>query len=195
MSLFTDKKDPLYFWKPTEEVTGVFSQWFMKSFIGGDPFNILKDIFGEDISKFQDQTFICREQWMMALKALLFAKGEFKDINLQIFYKMMNSTSPRSIKQFGRDVKGFTVPQWCEWRYKIVVSGNYLQFSQDEDLKKSLLDTNNRYLAEASPYDQIWGVGYNEIDAKKNINDWPGKITRLNLLGLALMDVRDKLRK
>ena len=84
---------------------------------------------------------------------------------------MMNSTSPRSIKQFGRDVKGFTVSQWCEWRYKIVVSGNYLQFSQDEDLKKILLDTNNRYLAEASPYDQIWGVGYNEIDAKKNIND------------------------
>lgn len=33
------------------------------------------------------------------------------------------------------------------------------KFSQNENLKKQLLDTNDDILADASPYDKIYGIG------------------------------------
>lgn len=48
------------------------------------------------------------------------------------------------------------------------------------------------YLVEASPVDEIWGVGLSKESAKiEDPNNWRGE----NLLGFALMEVRDKLNK
>lgn len=55
----------------------------------------------------------------------------------------------------------------------------YLKFSQNKDICKILLDTENSYLVENSPTDYIWGSG----------KDNTGK----NLLGHALMDIRKKM--
>lgn len=52
-----------------------------------------------------------------------------------------------------------------------------------------LLETGDRLLVEASPYDKIWGVGYSAANAAANEGNW-GE----NLLGKALMRVRDRLR-
>ena len=46
-----------------------------------------------------------------------------------------------------------------------------------------------RELVEASPLDRIWGVGFAEKNAAANKQKWG-----LNLLGKALMDVRERLR-
>ncbi|MDN5480552.1 MAG: NADAR family protein, partial [Chryseobacterium sp.] len=44
---------------------------------------------------------------------------------------------------------------------------------------------------EASPYDTIWGIGMLETDSRaKNPANWDGE----NLLGFALMEVRDQIR-
>ena len=53
-----------------------------------------------------------------------------------------------------------------------------------------LFSTNNKILVEASPYDTIWGIGQN-ADAinSKDPHNWKGE----NLLGFALMEVRDLL--
>jgi ribA/ribD-fused uncharacterized protein len=56
-------------------------------------------------------------------------------------------------------------------------------------LKHQLIDTKDSILVEASPYDKIWGIGLDEKDAKIKI--WKGE----NLLGNALMDIRDILDK
>lgn len=53
-----------------------------------------------------------------------------------------------------------------------------------------LLATGERELAEASPMDRIWGVGFVEKDAGANRHSW-GE----NLLGKALMTVRERLRE
>lgn len=78
-----------------------------------------------------------------------------------------------------------------EWRkYEIVKSGNLAKFSQDENLKEFLLSTGDKIIVEASPYDSIWGIGMGVKD--ENIEDptaWKGE----NLLGFALMEVRDLL--
>lgn len=71
--------------------------------------------------------------------------------------------------------------------------GNVHKFTLSEDaerLREMLLATGNRELVEASPRDRIWGIGFGEKNAGANRHRW-GK----NLLGKALMDVRDKLRE
>lgn len=189
---------PIYFWKEDVKKYGphaVFSQWYLTDFVGDVkvPYDLEKEL-GDHFKLLQGLTFKSREHWMMALKALLYAKGKFKAPNLQVFRKIIATKSPSNVKNMGRDVVGFTEDFWKEWRYKIVVNGNYLQFSQDDKLKKILLNTGNRIIVEASPYDRIYGIGYNAKDAVSNRDKWPGEDDRMNLLGKALMEVRETLQ-
>ena len=73
-----------------------------------------------------------------------------------------------------------------------MLNGNYKKFSQDPKLKNFLLQTGDKILTEASPYDGVWGIKMSESD--ENVQDplrWRGQ----NLLGFALMEVRDVLRE
>ena len=72
-----------------------------------------------------------------------------------------------------------------------VVEGNKAKFSQNPDIKEFLLSTRDAIIAEASPYDNIWGIGLDREQALKGtVEQWKGE----NLLGCVLMDVRDWLR-
>lgn len=53
-----------------------------------------------------------------------------------------------------------------------------------------MLATGDRELVEASPDDRIWGIGFEAVKADANRDQW-GE----NLLGLALMNVRKRLRE
>ncbi|GAB3993979.1 hypothetical protein GCM10028807_30610 [Spirosoma daeguense] len=54
-----------------------------------------------------------------------------------------------------------------------------------------MLNTKDRILVEASPVDRIWGIGLAaDNDRAENPKLWNG----LNLLGFALMEVRDRLK-
>ena len=73
-----------------------------------------------------------------------------------------------------------------------------LKFSCNEDLKEKLLNTGNKVLIETSPFDSVYGIGldYYGCSLNKqqfdlfNVEDWQGS----NLLGFALMQVRDELK-
>ena len=123
------------------------------------------------------------EQFMMAEKARIFNDNKTRDL-------ILSSTHPKQAKDLGRKVMGFDEEIWRNERYNIVKRGNFAKFSQDERLKEFLLQTGNRVLVEASPVDKIWGIGM-AVDDKnvENPHMWRG----LNLLGFALMDVRDEL--
>lgn len=125
------------------------------------------------------------EQWMMAEKARTFNDEE----TLQ---KILFYPSPAVQKKLGRQVKNYNDEVWASKRFDAVVKGNYAKFSQNERLKKILLDTGNKILVEASPTDRIWGIGLSEYDIRcTDESKWRGQ----NLLGKALMEVRDMLRK
>ncbi|MBQ1433239.1 MAG: NADAR family protein [Ruminococcus sp.] len=127
--------------------------------------------------------YSCAEQFMMASKAQLFGDSE-------ILEKILRSNDQETIKALGREVRGFNSDIWDEHKFTIVFYGNLMKFSQNEDLRRYLLSTDGKILAEASPYDGIWGIKLSSDDegAMKPVK-WKGE----NLLGFALMQVRDEL--
>ena len=102
--------------------------------------------------------------------------------------KIIKTKSPRQMKSLGRKVNGFDEGTWDKHKVAVVEKANLLKFSQNEDLKQLLLSTKGKTLAEASPFDKIWGIGYTAENARKNQSEWG-----TNLLGKALMKVRDSL--
>ena len=71
------------------------------------------------------------------------------------------------------------------------MEGNKAKFGQNPELKEFLLSTDDAILVEASPYDTIWGIGMDrETALNSKVEDWKGE----NLLGCALMEVRDWLK-
>ncbi|WP_081296938.1 NADAR family protein [Gilliamella apicola] len=80
---------------------------------------------------------------------------------------------------------------WNQHKKESVFAGNYAKFSQNGELKQYLLSTKDKVLAEASPYDKIWGISLSIDDEMRfNITKWRGK----NLLGKVLMQVREVLK-
>lgn len=124
------------------------------------------------------------EQYMMSQKALLFGDNK-------IYSEIMNAGHPNEYKSLGRKISGFDEKVWNANKTDIVIKGNTAKFSQNQELKYFLLNTNNRILVEASPYDKIWGIGMKSDDTRcENPVLWNGE----NLLGFCLMEVRDIIK-
>jgi len=127
----------------------------------------------------------CVEQFMMAEKAKTFEDWSTRK-------KILKASKPREQKKLGREVRGFKKKMWKKVRLKIVVNGCYAKFTQNQNLKEQLLATKDCVLVEASPSDNIWGIGLGEHRKEaRSMSTWCG----LNLLGIALMIARDRIRK
>lgn len=125
------------------------------------------------------------EHYMMAGKARLFGDDE-------MLARILDSAHPHEAKKLGRKVRGFTQEAWLEHRSRIVIEGNLAKFRAHDDLRAWLLGTGDRVLVEASPVDRIWGIGLKgENPRALDPSQWRGH----NLLGFALMSVRDQLRE
>ncbi|KUP95736.1 NADAR family protein [Thermobifida cellulosilytica] len=123
------------------------------------------------------------EHYMMAEKARLFGDEATRR-------RVLEAPHPRAAKELGRRVRGFAEEVWAEHRYAVVVRGNRAKFTQNPDLGAFLAGTGDRVLVEASPVDRIWGIGLAADDERAaTVAQWRG----LNLLGFALMDVREEL--
>ena len=126
----------------------------------------------------------CAEQYMMSEKAKLFNDQE-------IYQLILKESSQAKIKKLGRCIKNFNEAIWNKNKVSIVIQGNILKFSQNIELKNFLIETGNKILVEASPYDKIWGIGLDENNPDcRNPFKWKGE----NLLGFSLMEVRDIIK-
>jgi len=121
---------------------------------------------------------------MMAEKARLFGDEA-------VLAQILGSASPKRHKALGRKVRHFEDRVWKAKALDIVVAGNLAKFAQNPDMKTVLLATGEKTLVEASPRDNLWGIGLRADDGRVyDPSQWRGK----NLLGQALMTVRDMLR-
>ena len=143
---------------------GIFSNWYGCEFT--DP--ITKIVFANT------------EQAFMWQKAHFFQDIETRN-------DIMLEDCPKRAKALGREIKHFNELAWTFVRFGMMSYVNYLKFSQNSELNRSLLNTGERVLVEASPVDKIWGVGLAEDDPRIDFPEqWRGK----NLLGHSLMAVR-----
>lgn len=160
----------LFFWGHTEKQFSTvskacFSQWYPSAFT-------VDGIY-----------YATAEHYMMAAKARLFDDP-------QVLQQILKADSPGLAKSLGRKVQGFVRETWNEHCLSIVITGNLAKFSQHPELAQFLLATDDRILVEASPVDEIWGIGLAEDSANiTNPLTWRGQ----NLLGFALMAVREQL--
>jgi ribA/ribD-fused uncharacterized protein len=161
----------LFFWghqpSKTGEVTKTcFSQWYAAAFTVDGVF------------------YPSAEHFMMAGKARLFGDEE-------TLAEILVAPDPKTAKALGRKVRDFDEAIWKQNARRLVTEGNLAKFGQNEDLKTFLLGTGESVLVEASPYDRIWGIGLKAGDERaRHPKTWQGQ----NLLGFALMDVREQLR-
>jgi ribA/ribD-fused uncharacterized protein len=157
----------VFFWGHQPGKNGVtascFSQWYAAPFV------------------VEGQHYPTAEHFMMAEKAALFGDQATRA-------QVLQASNPGAAKALGRQVCGFDETAWLENRFSIVTRANEAKFSQNVELGQFLKMTGSRVLVEASPVDRIWGIGLAQDDEKVNNPDqWRG----LNLLGFALMQVRD----
>lgn len=154
-----------FFWQK-DKFSGVFSQWFHAPFV---------------IEGIRYET---AEQYMMAKKALLFNDYEH-------YVLIMNEANPQRCKALGKDVRNFDAACWDRCKEEIVYNGNYAKFDQNIKVRKYyLFNTGDTILAEASPFDTVWGIGLEASDPDAtDPSKWKGQ----NLLGKILMRVRSDL--
>ena len=152
------------FHNPNEE-NGYLSNWYLSKFI------------------VDDITYSSMEQYMMYQKAICFNDTEISE-------KILSTDDVSKIKRLGREISNYDENYWNGVRQIIVYEGLIAKFSQNKDLKNKLIETKDCFLAECAVKDKIWGIGLSMSDPNRFNKDlWNGK----NLLGYALMKVRDKL--
>lgn len=125
------------------------------------------------------------EQALMFRKSMLFGAGH-------VAKQILAATTPKQCKDLGRSREiPFNQEVWDREKFRIYKEVLIDKFLSSETLRNSLLSTGDKVLAEASPFDKIWGIGLSSThpDATNPIK-WKGQ----NLLGKVLMEVRDVVR-
>jgi ribA/ribD-fused uncharacterized protein len=160
----------IHFWGPNPRVPGQIDEsclcnWYPAGFIAGDT------------------VYRTTEHYLMAEKARLFGD---EDIRAQI----LAAETPLEAQTLGRWIANFEEARWRQQRVSSVIDGNLCKFRQNPALSLYLRKTAPCVLVETSPWDAVWGVGLDRTSPKASDPlQWKG----LNLLGFALMEVRERL--
>lgn len=171
----------VYFW------FGPFSNWSKSTLFSGaralDELRPLLDAQSYGYPQSHDpmtvaiasHSFVCGEQWMMAIKAWVFRDATRLEM-------ILAESEPKRQKALGREVTNFEPKFWDAICVPVVAAGTIARFEVNPRLLKQMLDTGDRAFVEGSPFDRLWGVGIRWDDPKiEDQRNWRGK----NLLGQA----------
>ena len=160
---------------PKEDIVFFFSK---------DPENKEFSSFYDTVFKLDDVEYKSAEHAFQAIKSKTFGDDEH-------FAKILKAKSAQSAKSFGKKVEKFEESVWNEKKDEVMKSILRAKFSQNPEIRKKLLDTGDKLLAEANPRDTYWGIGTSSSTAiAKNPTKWKGQ----NKLGKMLMELRTELR-
>lgn len=151
-----------------------------------DKYGCFSNFYNIEFVDEEGTKFYNSEQYFMLQKCKLF------DPNGSTYKAILSEKNPTKVKALGRKINNYNDEIWEKQRYDVMKKGVYLKFSQNQDIKNILLSTDNKILYEASPYDKIWGIGFNTTDAQKTSNRT--KFGR-NLLGKVLIEIRELLKQ
>ena len=105
---------------------------------------------------------------------------------------ILESNNPQEAKNYGRKVLNFDSEKWdlvkCDFMYKALQA----KFYGDRGLRSYLMRKahKGKFFVEASPYDNIWGIGMSENDKDLFHTELWGE----NLLGKLLNKLYDEIK-
>ncbi|KAI6243192.1 NADAR family protein [Aphelenchoides fujianensis] len=134
--------------------------------------------------QYDGHDFHTSEQAFMYAKAKQFGDDDAKE-------KILAEWDPRACKSLGRAVRNFDEAVWTRVSYDTMLSVLRAKFSQHTALRNFLTNTVDAMIVEAAPRDRIWGIGMGENNPQ--VAD-PSKHRGRNLLGKALMEIREEFR-
>ena len=125
------------------------------------------------------------EQYIMFRKCQIF--GEDDSARL-----VMGTNDPAEQQKIARHASGYNETVWGGICQAVAFRGLLAKFTQNEDLKKQLLETGDAYLVECAKTDRRWACGVRlDDEGRRDIQNWKGR----NILGFTLMEVRAALRQ
>jgi hypothetical protein len=161
--------------EPKEEIVFFFSK---------EPTNKEFSSFYDTTFKIDDVEYKSAEHAFQAIKAKTFGDDAS-------FTKIVKSKSAQSAKSFGKKVEKFEDAVWDAKKDEVMKQILRAKFSQNPAIRKLLLDTGDKILAEANPRDTYWGIGTSSTTTiAKNPEKWKGQ----NKLGKFLIELRSELR-
>ena len=159
------EEDVICFHLPSEP-NGYLSNWYLSSF------------------ELDGIRFSSAEQYIMYQKCMLFGDKESAGM-------ILATDDPAEQQAIGKDASGYIDKVWDGMRQLTAVRGLLAKFSQNEELKEQLLATGDAWLVECARKDVIWACGFRlEDEERLDASKWRGK----NILGFALMEVRNRLK-
>jgi ribA/ribD-fused uncharacterized protein len=188
------------------KILGFYSQsdahGYMSNFYKS-PFKVsIKNFNVTDLEKMADSDgnlcFTNSEQAFMMFKGLTFLDRNYSK-NIEVLTQLMSETEPNAIKKLGRqlvctskDGAPFDEETWKKERCSCMYDSLWYKFTQNTDIYKQFLDTDDKHLVEATQNDKNWGNGLHmsSDDLQK-----PTKWTGTNLLGECLMVLRDRFKE
>jgi ribA/ribD-fused uncharacterized protein len=157
-------------------------------FFSGNPaLNEFKEFSNMHEAKIQVDgiTFPTVEHYFQWSKAKMFGDAEIQT-------KILKTVSPKSVKSYGKKVKGFDEESWSAKKDEVMRVAVKAKLMQHPDILKKLRDTGVRPIAEADPRGKYWGIGTSADTSKaKDVAKWPGK----NVMGKILMELRTELKE
>lgn len=124
------------------------------------------------------------EHYFQAMKA-----KAFNDV--EIYEKIVKAKTAKAAKALGKKVKNFVTEVWDAKRDLIMETGLRAKFVQHPELRKELMETEDKVIGEADPRDTYWGIGTSmDLEKAKSPSKWRGQ----NKLGKMLMNLRSDFK-
>lgn len=158
----TNRQDMIAFWK-TFESYGCLSQWyneadghftFKQSSIPDSLFYNLEQTLlcidqQMDLSLIEDVKFDCLQRFIVMGKVLLFNK---------IKVRRLRQSELSELNSFELGIRNVDFNVWSQINLIWTTIGNYLKF-QNSNLRSVLQRSSGKFLANANPYDKLFGIG------------------------------------
>lgn len=158
--------DAVFFYRPMEP-HGYLSNWYPAAFT------------------LDGKAFSSTEQYFMYRKCLIFGDAASAQA-------ILDTDDPAAQRRIGRQAAGFHPLVWDGVKQLYMFRALLAKFTQNPVMKAQLLDTGDAYLVECAFTDRIWACGVRLTDPRRlDISRWRGQ----NLLGFALMEVRETIRR
>jgi ribA/ribD-fused uncharacterized protein len=159
---------------------------FFYSKMTESPFVVFSNFTPATFKDVRGNEFNCTEQYFM------YKKWEtFNNDNIELGNAILAETDPKKIREYGRKIQNFDDDVWTEHRRHHMKIGNCLKYSQNPKLEEILLQSGDKTLYEANPFDNIWGIGFSGEKAQGIDPQMYGT----NLLGQILMEIRDEIHE